>query len=105
GWRTDGRSRGRGGGARGRHPPQRGQGRAGPGGSLATMIPEEVRRLAEDPSAYAPMPPGFERVLNERFSLLLGPFPQMTMVQRVRLDPADVDAAVAEVRELAGEHD
>jgi hypothetical protein len=69
------------------------------------MIPEEVRRLAEDPSAYAPMPPGFERVLNERFSLLLGPLPQMTMVQRVRLDPADVDAAVAEVRELAGEHD
>jgi hypothetical protein len=68
------------------------------------MIPEEVRRLAEDPSAYAPLPPGFDRVLNERFSLLLSPFPEMTMTQRVRLDPVEVDEAVAEVRELAAEH-
>ena len=65
------------------------------------MIRPEVRRLAEDPSAYAPMPPGFERVQNERFSLLLGPFPELTMVQRLRLDSANVDATLAEVRELA----
>jgi hypothetical protein len=68
------------------------------------MIPPAVRALAEDPSAYAPTPPGFERVLNDRFSLLLGPFPEMTLAQRLRLDSADVDATVAEVRELAAEH-
>lgn len=68
------------------------------------MIPPAVRELAENPAAYAPMPPGFERVLNDRFSLLLGPWPEMTLAQRLRLDPADVDATVAEVRELAAEH-
>jgi hypothetical protein len=68
------------------------------------MIPRAVRELAEDPSAYAPAPPGFERVLNERFSLMLGPFPEMTMAQRLRLGPTEVEATVAEVRELAAEH-
>lgn len=68
------------------------------------MIPPAVRELAEDPSAYAPVPPGFERVQNERFSLLLGPFPEMTMAQRLRLGADDVDATVAEVRALAAGH-
>ena len=65
------------------------------------MIPRAVRELAEDPSAYAPTPPGFERVLNERFSLMLGPSPEMTLAQRLRLHPAEIDSTVAEVRELA----
>jgi GNAT superfamily N-acetyltransferase len=69
------------------------------------MIPPAVRELAEDPAAYAPAPPGFERVLNERYSLMLGPYPEMTMAQRLRLDAAEVEATVAEVRGLAAGHD
>ena len=68
------------------------------------MIPPAVRQLAEDPSAYAPTPPGVERVLTDRFSLLLGPFPELTLAQRLRLDATNVDATVAEVRELADGH-
>ncbi|HEY7017973.1 MAG TPA: hypothetical protein VH297_05840 [Gaiellaceae bacterium] len=67
------------------------------------MIPEAVRQLAEDPTAYAPAPPGFERIQNERYSLLLGPFAHMTMAQRVRLEADEVERAVAEVREHVAE--
>ena len=47
------------------------------------MIPPEVRRLAEDPTAYSPLAPGFERILNDRYSLLLGPSPQMTLAPQI----------------------
>ena len=68
------------------------------------MIPDPVRRLAEDPTAYSPLPPAFERLQDDRYSLLIGPLPQMTMVQRLRLGPASVDDTVAEIRGLAAEH-
>jgi hypothetical protein len=67
------------------------------------MIPPEVRRLAEDPTAYSPLAPGFERILNDRYSLLLGPTPQMTLAQRLRLGSSPVEDTVSEVRELAAE--
>jgi GNAT superfamily N-acetyltransferase len=67
------------------------------------MIPPQVRRLAEDPTAYAPLPPGFERILDDRYSLLVGPMPNMTMAQRLRLGPSPVEETVAEVRKLAAD--
>ena len=70
------------------------------------MIPEDVRRYAEDPSAWGPEPPpdsGFARVLDERFCILFGPVPSFTSVSRVRLERRDVAAAVADVRAHAAE--
>ena len=46
---------------------------------------------------------GFHRVLNERYSVLLGPTPHFTSVQRLRLE--NVEADVAEIRALVAEHD
>ncbi len=66
-------------------------------------IPETVRQLAENPTVYGPLPPGFERILDERYSLFCGPIAQMNMVQRVRLRPEQVEPAVTEVRELVRE--
>lgn len=51
------------------------------------------------------MPPGFQRIQNERFSLLLGPNPQFTTVQRVRVEPDELEATLAEVRGLVIERD
>jgi hypothetical protein len=70
------------------------------------VIPEEVRRYAEDPSAWGPEPApgsGFARVLDERFCILFGPVPSFTSVSRVRLAGHDVAAAVADVRAHAAE--
>ena len=70
------------------------------------MIPEDVRRYAEDPAAYGPdLPPesGFERIRNERFCVLFGPVPSFTSVNRLRLDPDEVAEALAEVRALVAE--
>ena len=49
------------------------------------------------------MPPGFERILNERYCLFLGPWAAFTSVQRLRLAAAAVEATVAEVRGLIRE--
>ncbi|MDX6475466.1 MAG: hypothetical protein QOH95_977 [Gaiellaceae bacterium] len=71
------------------------------------MIPEEVRRFAEDPSAFGAIPPesGFERILDERYCLLLGPVPTFTSVSRLRIDPDDVSEVIAEIRALVAERD
>jgi Acetyltransferase (GNAT) domain len=65
------------------------------------VIPDPVRRLAEDPTAYAPLAPGFERLQDDRYSLLVGPMPDMTMAHRLASE--SVDDTVAEVRGLAAE--
>ncbi|PWU25528.1 MAG: hypothetical protein C5B48_00825 [Candidatus Rokuibacteriota bacterium] len=52
---------------------------------------------------YGPAPPGFERIVNERYCVFLGPMVQMTMVQRLRLSADEIEAAVSEVRLLADE--
>jgi hypothetical protein len=66
------------------------------------MIPDEVRALAEDPTAHGPISPGFERILDDRYCFFAGPSPDMTMAQRLRLGD-DVRSAVEEVRSLARE--
>lgn len=68
------------------------------------MIPPGLAGLAESPDAHTIPPPGFHRVLNERFGLLLGPPAHFTSVQRLRLEPDAVEAAVAEVRGIVREH-
>jgi GNAT superfamily N-acetyltransferase len=67
------------------------------------MIPPEVRELAEEPTAHSPVPPGFERILEKRYCLFLGPSPEMTIAERLRLGAADVEQSVQEVRGLVSE--
>ncbi len=61
--------------------------------------------MAENPAAYGPVPPGFERIDRQGYCAHLGPMEQMTMVQRIRLPEDGVEPALAEVRELARERD
>jgi GNAT superfamily N-acetyltransferase len=70
------------------------------------VVPEDVRRYAEDPAAYGPDAPpesGLERVLNERYCVLFGPVPSFTTVCRLRLDPEEVPETLTEVRRLVAE--
>ena len=69
------------------------------------MVPEDVRRFAEDPSAFGEIAPdsGYERVLTERYCVLLGSVPTFTSVSHLRLDPDDVSEALAEVRALVAD--
>jgi hypothetical protein len=67
------------------------------------MIPDNVRELAEEPTAHSPVPPGFERILVDRYCLFLGPFPNMTMAQRLRLGTTEIVRTVEEVRSLVSE--
>jgi len=63
------------------------------------VIPRELAEYAESPAVYSVWPPGFRRVLNDRYCLMLGPSPYFTEVQRPRLG-RDVERSVAEVRGL-----
>ena len=68
------------------------------------MIPEQVRAFAEDPAAHTPEPEnGMERILDDRYCVLLGPVPSFTSVMRVRIQPHEVERTVAEVRELVAD--
>jgi hypothetical protein len=69
------------------------------------MIPEDVRRFAEDPSAFGEIAPdsGYERVLTGSYCVLLGSIPTFTSVSRLRLDPDDVSETLAAVRALVAE--
>jgi GNAT superfamily N-acetyltransferase len=69
------------------------------------VIPEDVRRFAEDPGAWGDIPAGsaLTRVLTDRYCLMLGPVPTFTSVSRLRLDPEDVADVLAEVRERIAE--
>jgi hypothetical protein len=63
------------------------------------VIPRELAEYAESPAVYSVWPPGFKRVLNDRYCLMLGPSPYFTEVQRPRLGE-DVEATLAEIRAL-----
>jgi GNAT superfamily N-acetyltransferase len=66
-------------------------------------IPEHVLRLAESLNSYMPLGPGEERIERPGWAIWLGTeraHPAFTVVQRLRLDGADVASAVAEVRAL-----
>src|SRR3954447_7913245 len=66
------------------------------------MISEDVRRFAEDPSAYGEIAAdsGYERVLTDCYCVLFGAVPTFTSVSRLRLDPDEVPEAIAEIRAL-----
>lgn len=61
-----------------------------------------ILELAENANAYTALGPGEERVVDERFVVWLGPTPAawFTVVQRVRLEPATVEPALAQIRRL-----
>jgi GNAT superfamily N-acetyltransferase len=64
-------------------------------------IPDWLRRLAAAPGAFGDVPPGFERLLDERMCVFFGPNRVFTTVWPFRLD--DPAAAVEEVRAAARE--
>ena len=66
------------------------------------MISLELAEYAEAPSAFNVWPPGFRRVLTDRYCLVLGPSRFFAEVQRPRLD-ASVEKTVAEIRAHAAE--
>jgi hypothetical protein len=68
----------------------------------AGPLAEDVRRFAEDPSAYGRIPPasGLTRVLSDRYCLVLGSIPTSTHVSRLRLEPEEVAETLAEIRDL-----
>ncbi len=66
-------------------------------------IPADVVFLALNPVAAGPEPPpetGAVRVINSRYCLLMTSMPTVNFVERVRLAPGQVAAAVGEVRDL-----
>jgi GNAT superfamily N-acetyltransferase len=75
-------------------------------GQAVASIPKPVRALAEEPLATArELPPGthIERIRNDRFCLWIGAVPSWNLVQRVRVESADVVDTVEEVRQLLRE--
>jgi hypothetical protein len=71
-------------------------------GKARRVVAPEVAEFAESPDAFTVPGPAFRRFLTDRYSLLLGPSPHFTSVQRLRL--VDVEADVAEIRALASRH-
>jgi GNAT superfamily N-acetyltransferase len=69
------------------------------------VITPELLSLAENANTHSPLGPSHERIENERFVIWLGPkdHPAYTVVQRLRLTPESVDAAVEEVHALLRE--
>lgn len=65
------------------------------------MIPENVRRFAEDPGSWGEIPAesALTRILTDRYCLIRGPVPTFTSVSRLRLDPECLAEVIAEVRE------
>jgi GNAT superfamily N-acetyltransferase len=65
-------------------------------------IDEPLRRLAEDPAAFLPLEPGEERIEDPRYVISLEPesHPWSVRVQRLRLDPIEVESAVAEIHDV-----
>jgi hypothetical protein len=65
-----------------------------------TQVPDDwLRRLAACPAADGDVPPGFERLIDDRYCLFFGPNRIFTNVYPFRLD--DVEAVVEEIRALA----
>ena len=69
--------------------------------STTSAISDRLRRLAACPPAFGDVPPGLERVLNERFCLFFGPNRLFTSAYPFRLD--DVAGVLEEVRAAARE--
>lgn len=72
--------------------------------SSSRSVPPELAALAEEPDAHTIAPPGFRKLIEPRFAILLGSVPHFTSVQRLRLRPGAVEAAVADVRTIARAH-
>lgn len=59
-----------------------------------------LREIAEYPNSFAPLGPRDERIDTDRYSLWMGAGAKWNTVQRQRLAPDEVEAAVEEVRGL-----
>jgi GNAT superfamily N-acetyltransferase len=67
--------------------------------STAPVADDWLRRLAACPPADGPIPPGFERLIDDRYCLFFGSNRIFTTAYPFRLD--DVEADIAEIRTLA----
>src|SRR5580692_13054567 len=67
-----------------------------------TALPAQVLATAETLNLCLPAAPGEERVITPRWAAFIGVAPDRyhNIVQRFRLAPGEVDAAVAELRAL-----
>jgi hypothetical protein len=67
-----------------------------------TTIPPRVLEIAENLNMNVPRRPGEECVIDPRYAAVIGaePDPHQDVVQRLRLEPSEVAATVAEVRAL-----
>jgi GNAT superfamily N-acetyltransferase len=66
-------------------------------------ISAEVRAQALEFTACGPDPPaelGMQRITTPHYVLMVTPMPSVTFVDRLRLEGADIEAVVAEVREV-----
>jgi hypothetical protein len=66
-------------------------------------VPDEIRDFAAFPGAFTPLPPRWERFENDRYILSIGGFDGLTFVQRLRLDPEEVEWTIAEIQTLIRE--
>jgi hypothetical protein len=65
-------------------------------------VPEGVLALAESLNSHLPLDEGQERIVEAGYAVWLGgvPHPSFNVVQRLRLEPEQVEPTVAEVRAL-----
>ncbi|HYW29041.1 MAG TPA: hypothetical protein VE824_04475 [Gaiellales bacterium] len=66
---------------------------------------ERILALADEPNTHTPLREGEERIVDPRFVIWIGPGdgPGWVSVQRFRFEPEEVDAVIADVRELLTE--
>src|SRR5580765_5887717 len=73
-----------------------------PAGRIAppAELAGDVLSLAENSNLHHPLGPTDERLVDPRYVVYLGPgsFAGFTVVQRLRLEPGEVEPAVAEIR-------
>jgi hypothetical protein len=73
-----------------------------PAGRIAppAELSGDVLSLAENSNLHHPLGPNDERLVDPRYVVYLGPgsFAGFTVVQRLRLEPGEVEPAVAEIR-------
>lgn len=65
----------------------------------------DLLELAENPAFYTPLTPGMERVLDDRFCLLMFLWRSHAEAHRLRFAPGGVESGVEDVRRAARERD
>ena len=79
---------------------------------MTPAVPAETLDLLENLNSLSPLSPGSERIVRDDCTIWLGdhrkfglaePIPQLTVVQRLRIEPGEVEQTVSQVRALLRE--